>query len=191
MKVQTILFVISASILSACSSDNSSDQNNTAPASPVYNETALPGNSAIVNPLDTTNQVAPVNISSQPNPAAPANAPLQATTTASGSVKHYICPNNCQGSGGDQQVNCPVCKTQYVHNEKFHQQPGQTPTATPQATQVQTQPAQAAAPATNSKGVYHYICNKGCAGGSGIMENCAKCGNQLAHNQSYHDDGSK
>ena len=40
----------------------------------------------------------------------------------------------------------------------------------------------AAEPLQNADGVWHYICNNGCAGGGGKGENCGTCGSPLAHN---------
>ncbi|MDX1940989.1 MAG: hypothetical protein SFU99_10590 [Saprospiraceae bacterium] len=106
------------------------------------------------------------------------------TPTPTLAVQHYICPNNCQGSGGPQGGNCPVCGTAYQHNDAFHNQALQQNT---QPQQPQAQPFQnAAPPAQNAAGVYHYICSNGCAGGSGAAGNCATCGTALAHNQAYH-----
>lgn len=45
-------------------------------------------------------------------------------------------------------------------------------------------------PAQNAKGVWHYTCAKGCAGGAGAAQPCAKCGATLAHNNAYHQDGA-
>lgn len=108
---------------------------------------------------------------------------------ATGSVHHYICPNNCEGSGGATQVNCPVCGTQYVHNQAYHTQapsqgttdPGAT-TVTPGATTTPSNPP----PAQNAAGVYHYTCPNGCEGGAATAGTCASCGAALAHNSAYH-----
>ncbi|MDO6759726.1 hypothetical protein Q4566_05895 [Tamlana sp. 2_MG-2023] len=43
-----------------------------------------------------------------------------------------------------------------------------------------------AEPAQNTSGTWHYICMKGCPGGSGTAENCKTCGMTLIHNQAYH-----
>lgn len=124
-------------------------------------------------------------------PAAPAAAPAPATATASmGGVQHYICPKNCQGSGGPGQGNCPVCGTAYVHNQAFHDQPAQpsaapAPGMTPAGAAPTPQPA--AEPAQNAAGVWHYTCSKGCAGGAGSAVACGKCGTQLVHNTAYHN----
>jgi len=106
-----------------------------------------------------------------------------ATAPAAGNVAHYICPNNCAGSGGESQANCPVCGTAYVHNQAFHaQQPQAAPAPSPT-----TLPTPTAEPAQNAAGVWHYTCAKGCAGGSGSAGVCATCGGELAHNSSYHN----
>jgi len=47
-----------------------------------------------------------------------------------------------------------------------------------------------AEPAQNSAGVWHYTCNKGCAGGAGAAGTCATCGGPLAHNKAYHDNAN-
>lgn len=43
-----------------------------------------------------------------------------------------------------------------------------------------------AEPAQNAAGLWHYTCPKGCAGGAGAAEACAKCGTTLTHNTTYH-----
>jgi hypothetical protein len=127
----------------------------------------------------------------------PAAVPSAATpaTAAAGGVKHYICPNNCANSGGDVAGTCPTCGTTYLHNDAFHNQASTTP-AQPSVTAPQNVTAPAAPnitmpqsndPAQNAAGVWHYTCTKGCAGGSGGMGKCAKCGGDLAHNAAYHN----
>lgn len=74
-----------------------------------------------------------------------------------------------------------------------------TPVAAPEtapATDAGTMSAAAAAagtatpppaePAQNAKGVWHFTCPKGCAGGAGATGACPKCGGQLTHNTAYH-----
>ncbi|MBK9271813.1 MAG: hypothetical protein IPM48_09450 [Saprospiraceae bacterium] len=39
----------------------------------------------------------------------------------------------------------------------------------------------------NAKGVWHFTCPKGCAGGAGAAGPCPKCGEALTHNQAYHE----
>lgn len=122
-----------------------------------------------------------------------------ATQTAAGTGFHYICPKNCEGGGGPAQGKCPVCGTDMVHNQAFHnQQPQATPGSSP-GTPIQVSPtnetgavtqqtAQPSAPpaAQNAAGVWHFTCSKGCEGGAGSAGNCAKCGNPLTHNSAFH-----
>ncbi len=125
------------------------------------------------------------------------SASASAPSASAVAVKHYICPNNCAGSGGDTPGQCPVCKTEYQHNDAYHQQPGQQPTPQPSAPAV-ADPASSGQspviqmppsndPPQNAKGVWHYTCPKGCLGGSGAAGPCPKCGEQLAHNAAYHE----
>ncbi len=121
-------------------------------------------------------------------------APGTPTPTTNPNEPHWKCPKNCKGSGGPSQGKCPVCGSEYVHNAAYHNQaPGTSPVSPIKidpATNT-TVPANTAVPASaaaqNEKGVYHYICSKGCAGGAGVAGNCAKCGNPLTHNQAFHD----
>ena len=133
------------------------------------------------------------NTTSTDNASAPVNTTAPAAAPNAGGVKHYICPNNCTGSGGDVAGNCPVCGTEYTHNDAFHNQGSPTaPTIqAPQSPGMQqptvTPPTPAAAePAQNAAGVWHWVCGKGCAGGSGSAGNCSKCGGALTHNDAYH-----
>lgn len=140
----------------------------------------------------------------KPATTQPLPAPNAAVPAATAAVQHYICPNNCAGSGGPQAGVCPTCGSQYAHNAAFHNQPGNTnvgnqslqpspiltnpqpvtPQQTPQVQQVQAPQQQE--PAQNAAGVWHYICSAGCEGGSGTRGYCAKCGAGLDHNQAYH-----
>ncbi|MBX2926209.1 MAG: hypothetical protein KF852_00110 [Saprospiraceae bacterium] len=123
-----------------------------------------------------------------------ATTPALNNTVATGAVMHYICPKNCAGSGGDAAGTCPVCGSEYTHNDAYHNQPAPPPGAAPAAgplsdpaSPVITPPAPTATePAQNAAGVFHYTCSKGCAGGSGTAGTCAKCGGELAHNAAYH-----
>lgn len=132
-----------------------------------------------------------------PVPVPPASQPLN-TPVATTGVQHYICPKNCAGSGSSQQGACPVCGSQYVHNAAYHTQTTNTTTnpttapspiiTNPPAT-MQTQDVQAPQtqePAQNAAGVWHYVCSKGCAGGSGERGFCSKCNAGLVHNAAYH-----
>ena len=60
-------------------------------------------------------------------------------------------------------------------------------TANPSTTTIAPPPNPATPePAQNALGVWHYTCNKGCAGGAGATGTCATCGGPLAHNTAYH-----
>lgn len=128
------------------------------------------------------------------------NAAGAANPEATAVVYHFICRNNCQGSGAMEAGVCPVCGVNYIHNDAYHAQdvPGSNPSINtlqgPQNPQFQQNPAapqtpqapQAPEPAQNAAGVYHYTCSKGCSGGSGTGGTCATCGGPLTHNQAYH-----
>jgi hypothetical protein len=114
------------------------------------------------------------------------------------SQPHYKCPNNCAGGTGDAKAPCPVCGTEMVHNSAYHQGGSTTPvnestiqvnTNTPVTTGDGQPQASTPAPppAQNAKGVYHFTCPNGCAGGAGAQGSCAKCGTALVHNQAYHN----
>ncbi len=109
----------------------------------------------------------------------PAPVPPSSTPVA-GNVKHYVCADNCVGSGGDVQGNCPVCGKAYVHNQAFHNQP-----TNPSNTNL-ANPATNTVPAQNASGEYHYTCSDGHAG-SGTQGNCSVCGKALVHNTAYHN----
>ncbi len=120
---------------------------------------------------------------------APGVPPAAATTANTSGAKHYICPKNCAGSGGDAAGTCPVCGTAYEHNQAFHNNttpPAITPgaTTTPDITPV---PNPTTGQAQNAAGVYHYTCPKGCAGGAAAAGSCGTCGEALAHNQAFHN----
>ncbi len=84
-----------------------------------------------------------------------------------------MCPNNCKGSGGTGPGICPVCGSAY--QEPLMYIDPVTHMATPTHKEAQ-----------NARGVYHFICPKGCPGGAGVAGNCATCGTPLEHNQAFH-----
>jgi len=137
-----------------------------------------------------------------------ANASAQTTASNTiGNVQHYYCPNNCAGSGGDAQGVCPVCGTQYEHNQAWHNQQNAVTTtsstvdvgssanniAIPSGTTAGANAIANAAgvtppePPQNAAGVWHYICPNGHAGGAGGASACSECGTTLVHNQAYHN----
>jgi len=122
--------------------------------------------------------------------AAPVATPPPATASTNPGVAHYICANNCEGSGGDSQGNCPVCGNPYEHNAAFHNNPANAPTTTPTSATTPGVPPitpPAPEPAQNAAGVWHYTCANGCAGGGGAAGPCGTCGGELAHNTAYHN----
>jgi hypothetical protein len=120
----------------------------------------------------------------QPSPQTSTNQ--MPVSGALAGVQHYICPNNCQGSGGAAQGNCPVCGTAYLHNQAFHANDAQNQ-ATPPPTPTPNPATPTEEPAQNAAGVWHYTCAKGCAGGAGTTTACSSCGGMLAHNAAYHN----
>jgi hypothetical protein len=134
------------------------------------------------NNTENTNQ--PTN-----NTASPSTDLSSINNSGGGDVQHYICPNNCEGSGGASQGTCPVCGTDYVHNQAFHNQGNQSQMNLEGGDKLQDlqQQQPASVPAQNDAGEYHYICSAGCSGGSGSQGTCSQCGAQLSHNQAYHN----
>lgn len=104
-------------------------------------------------------------------------------------VWHFTCPKGCKGGAGANGP-CPKCSTPLVHNQAYHageNPPVQTVGANPTIpTTTATQPQQNPEPPQNAKGVWHFTCPKGCAGGAGTTAPCSKCGTTLAHNAVYH-----
>jgi hypothetical protein len=232
----TLMLTLVVMLFWACSgSDNSANSNvtnaNNAAQQPVQQPTVIPPGEATVT-TTVQHYICPNNCQGSGGPAA-GNCPVcgteyihnqayhnqqqpqvqpqttQPTNTAAASgVQHYICPNNCEGSGGAAAGNCPVCGTAYIHNQAYHTQGAAAPNAatsinptistmkgpqaqpgtqSPSTQTITPQMPKAPAPAKNAAGVYHYACTKsGCDGGAGSAGRCPKCGSALAHNQAYH-----
>ena len=170
----------------SCGSDSNTETGSTDPA--ATGTEANPANTPAPTATDATGAVNPQFNTAADGSVTPIPAPATKQATAGG-AKHYTCPKNCKGSGGDAAGTCPVCGSAYVHNQAFHaaganNAPPQPPgTATP-TTAAPAPPAPS--PAQNAAGVFHYTCAKGCAGGAGAAGKCAKCGGDLAHNAAYH-----
>ncbi len=121
-------------------------------------------------------------------------------TTAAGTSYHYVCPNKCVGGGGDGAGNCPICSSPLVHNGAFHnndasginpetgQEKPKINAAQPGTPATQgTAPPGSQEPPQNDKGVWHYVCPEGHAGGGGYStETCGICSKNLVHNTEYH-----
>lgn len=161
MKILSSLLIIGALLVIGCSNSGDSDK--------VRSE----ARQSLGNP--------------QPTNVAP---PISAPTTpgaVNASVKHYICPNNCEGGGGDAAGSCPVCGTELQHNQAYHNT-GTAASGNPNPISTQTVPTpQTPEPAQNAAGVWHYTCGNGCEGGAGSAVACASCGATLVHNTTYHN----
>ncbi len=133
----------------------------------------------------TEQTAAAANTQNVVTPPPPKTEPAQ---NAQG-VWHFTCPKGCKGGGGAIGP-CAKCGATLAHNQAYHG------AATPPipTSGVQTIPTTASGtptpaktePAQNAKGVWHFTCPKGCAGGAGSASPCGKCGTVLAHNAGYH-----
>ena len=158
----------------------------------------------------TTNAAEDENLTVVPNPDTGEQiSQLNIPPDENGVVHHYVCADRCEGGFADAHGPCPVCGKSMGHNQGFHQNdPTPQPTiinAEGDASQIsfddlpdgiqdmtgQTQPTpggpQVPEPAQNSKGVWHFICSNGCAGGAGSASLCTTCGSTLVHNTAYHN----
>ncbi|MBK8880464.1 MAG: hypothetical protein IPN74_18735 [Haliscomenobacter sp.] len=111
----------------------------------------------------------------------------QNATAITAAAPHYICPNNCAGSGGAEQANCSVCGTAYVHNQAFHDQQASDQAAAMPITPTTTTTTTPAPDPAKMPLAFALSCAKGCAGGFGNPGNCGSCGQALAHNAAYHN----
>ena len=127
---------------------------------------------------------APVNLLNMPLNERPIPTLPNSNNLATGVVggAHYICPKKCEGGTSSAQGACPVCKTTLAHNQAFHNTATPTTTSTPAAS-----PLAKPASGPNAKGIYHYTCKNGCAGGGDAAGKCASCSSDLAHNAAYHN----
>lgn len=167
MKILSYLVLVLGLIFTSCSDSGSQSATEQAPAQ--TDQTA-----------ESDNGTPQINIT---NPEA-TGAKEQPVAASVEGGQHYICPNNCEGSGGASAGTCPVCGTDYVHNAAFHQK--NSPAADGSGSPVISTNPTAAEPAQNASGVWHYTCPKGCAGGGGSAGPCSSCGATLAHNPAYH-----
>ena len=106
--------------------------------------------------------------------------PSASSTTSTGSVEHYICPNGHVGSGGATAGSCAQCGATLEHNTAFHN--------TPQPTD-QADVSPESNPELYNTSVEHYICPNGHIGSGGAAAgSCSECGATLEHNTAYHND---
>jgi hypothetical protein len=112
-------------------------------------------------------------------------------------TSHYVCPDHCSGSGGNEQGKCPVCGKDYIHNDAFHKQTDnqqQPPSATPDLNTspvINTPPQQQVdIEALKKKGpeyLAHYTCPSYCKGSGGSEQGkCPVCGKDYVHNDAFH-----
>ncbi len=141
--------------------------------------------SAKSTPMETLPSTTPAPVTDQSLPTAntqevvtPPPTKSEPAQNAQG-VWHFTCPKGCKGGGGAVGP-CAKCGATLVHNAAYHAG------ATPAPTTASATPATKTEPPQNAKGVWHFTCPKGCAGGGGSPTPCAKCGTTLAHNAAYH-----
>ena len=173
MKFHKILSIILFSaVISLYACNNNSDKKETDISTAPVDVNAAPQEVPIQSPnvptpSPNTTQQGVVN--QNPNPPEPAQ-------NAAG-LWHYTCSKGCAGGAG-AAGNCSVCGNPLTHNAAYH---GST-----QATGANAAAPKPVDPPQNAKGVWHYTCGKGCAGGAGAAGNCSVCGGPLAHNATYH-----
>ncbi len=109
------------------------------------------------------------------------NATTEASQNTEG-VWHYTCSKGCAGGAGSA-VNCNNCGSLLVHNQAYHAKANNT-NSTPSSIPFMNPPT--AESGKNTAGVWHYTCEKGCAGGAGAAGNCSTCSSPLVHNAAYH-----
>ena len=128
-------------------------------------------------------------------PAVTTDAPTAEPPQNAAGVWHYTCTKGCAGGAGAATA-CATCGGTLVHNQTYHGNAAPSSSANPAGALNQTPgapgqtlgtpPATKNEPPQNAAGVWHYICEAGCAGGSGAAGNCAKCQKPLLHNKAYH-----
>jgi hypothetical protein len=194
MKFQVLFFIASLGAITICSNCKSDpaasgkpmdeSANTAATTDPTTTSTtALPANA----PAATVPTDPQTNVTAVPNPTVVPDATAntvkkpEPAQNAKG-IWHYTCPKGCAGGAGAEQP-CAKCSTKLVHNKAYHENTApaaKTNAVLDAASQPKPEPAQ------NTKGVWHYTCLDGCAGGAGSAVPCAKCGKTLSHNAAYH-----
>lgn len=104
-----------------------------------------------------------------------------------GGVWHYTCSKGCAGGAGSA-IKCNNCGGTLGHNTAYHSKTDTkvAPTSSAPFASPVAAPAAKTEPSQNAAGVWHYTCEKGCAGGAGATGSCTTCGGTLAHNKAYH-----
>lgn len=121
----------------------------------------------------------------------------QQITNAS-SEFHYVCVNNCEGSGANAAGTCPVCGEELVHNTSFHsgeqgddngelQIVGNDDNSfSSKIAPLGQESSPSPAPDVTGDASFHYICSAGCGGGGQAQGSCPSCGAALVHNNAFH-----
>lgn len=111
---------------------------------------------------------------------------------------HYVCVNNCEGSGANAAGNCPVCGEELVHNTAFHSgEQGDdngdlqiigddNNSFSSKIAPLGQESSPSPAPQVTGDASFHYICSAGCGSGSQMQGNCPSCGAALVHNDAFH-----
>ncbi|HKJ06184.1 MAG TPA: hypothetical protein VJ970_01825 [Flavobacteriaceae bacterium] len=104
-------------------------------------------------------------------------------------VHHYICKNKCEDSGSNVEGICKTCNDPLIHNVDYHAKDllQNGPLNVESNLPNQDKQNNTTTPIVNSNGIYHYSCPNGCPGGSGTVEKCKSCGENLAHNPAFHN----
>lgn len=162
--IYSIILISMLMILGSCrdgGSDMSGNQN-TSSQSSTTNRTSSSENPGVNNIMAGTSNA----------------AGSSASSNASGQY-HYICANNCEGSGSDSSGTCPVCGETLLHNDAYHSSASAESITLPDAgTSFNVQPA--------GGGQHHFVCSAGCGDGGTSQGNCPSCGAALVHNDAYH-----
>jgi hypothetical protein len=113
----------------------------------------------------------------------------QENVQVTSAIPHYFCENKCENSNSELAGNCVVCNNPLTHNQAFHAKDflKDGPLEVESNLPTEQNNLGTSSPAVNQNGVYHYICNSGCPGGSGTANNCKSCGETLVHNTAYHN----
>lgn len=193
------VFVLCAFVIASCSSDKAAEAtaDNQLTRPTAQNQAKPAADNSMIGDISFADGAKPQPRQPQAMPTPP--KPKEPAQNADG-VWHYTCAKGCAGGAGSA-VPCAVCGEKLKHNQAYHNSGNTNPTKRPG--EVNSPIIQAPGqngnmtitpdfkpknePAQNSKGVWHYICAKGCAGGAGAKGPCAMCGAELQHNREYHN----
>lgn len=190
MKLKHLFLALVVGIFISCQNTTENQSDNTVPTdTPQTDLNNSMGNNPEQQAADQSIQTIPVPVGGDAAVQAKPTAPAMKVAGRESSA-HYICPKRCAGSGGDAAGKCPVCGSEYLHNDAFHQneannkiQPQVNP---PQPSAVQIQQPQISPAPQGKPGVMHYVCPDNDGGGADAAGKCGKCGKDLVHNDKFH-----